>query len=142
MVMGAQEFPARPDEIRKFGGRARRVSRVPTRPPPLVHSFVAAVRSRTMREVGEKVEGARGGLWMSEWVIMATGKIPDGGGHAMTSVGNLSSGSAPSGREIGTSSMAADPSEVGRTIVGEGGLISEGTLRTGGDLKFNGNLRI
>jgi hypothetical protein len=79
---------------------------------------------------------------MNEWVIVSTGKILDGGGQVMSSVGNLSSGSAPSGRETGTTSMAADPSEVGRTTVGEGGLISEGTLRTGGDLKFSGSLRI
>ena len=47
-VMGCEEFPARFDEVRLWGSRARRVVRVPP-PPPLPRSFVSAVREGEMR---------------------------------------------------------------------------------------------
>ena len=46
--MGCEEFPARFDEVRLWGSRARRVVRVPP-PPPLPRSFVSAVREGEMR---------------------------------------------------------------------------------------------
>jgi hypothetical protein len=47
MVMGAQEYPAPADEIKREGWRARRVTRV-NLPPPLTQSFAATVEKPEM----------------------------------------------------------------------------------------------
>jgi hypothetical protein len=118
MVMGAHEFPTLLDEIRRFGGRARRVFRVPTRPSPLVHSFAAAVRSKMMLRGGEGVvEGARGDLRMSEWAIVAMEKTPARGGPVKSSVMNPSSENELSEKEIATTSMVAGSTEEGMITV-------------------------
>jgi hypothetical protein len=58
MVVGAQEYPARPEEIRREGWRARRVFRV-KQPPPLVRSYAATVREVGMaRREDERAGGS------------------------------------------------------------------------------------
>jgi hypothetical protein len=58
MMVGAQEYPARPEEIRREGWRARRVFRV-KQPPPLVRSYAATVREVGMaRREDERTGGS------------------------------------------------------------------------------------
>jgi hypothetical protein len=54
--MGAQEYPARADEVRREGWRARRVTRV-NLPPPLTQSFAATVKKPEMARREEERGG-------------------------------------------------------------------------------------
>jgi hypothetical protein len=56
MVMGGQEYPARADEVRREGWRARRVTRV-NLPPPLTQSFAATVKKPEMARREEERGG-------------------------------------------------------------------------------------
>jgi hypothetical protein len=56
--MGAQEYPAPADEIKREGWRARRVTRV-NLPPPLTQSFAATVENLRWQE-GRKRAGGGG----------------------------------------------------------------------------------